>query len=396
MKTSNFKIIVATLFLTIVVILLKVSHKKENEYIQQSEKSLSKRRLDITMANYTSICVLNSNVTLGFEEAFVGYANTFQGYLENITTYKSDENSRIQAILINKDNSQIAPLLVSLIAPYIIFGAFAVITIIAFITYWGCCCRPCWCCRSDAKGEGFCSWHGISLLMMILSLAGIIAVCIIGWIFGRQLPDKINAVECSFIRFYSDIKNGENTTSVPKWIGIDGVTQKFLDINNALTQVSTNSRNYNPNSNLQNTQSNYYGLLDAQYNNNKGLTITNPNPSTSTSSPTVTPAFIQTYGPKDTNLTVLNFIKLEYDINIYGGSILVNNFKTATNELNNNINSIQSGFTSASKTLEPLKNGTSSIYTDYISVVIDRVRLFSIIIFIFRKTTFLKELILHL
>lgn len=66
--------------------------------------------------------------------------------------------------------------------PYIVFIAFAVISIFFWIGYCGCACRPCWCCKKN-EDDGACFRVSTVILFLIANL-GLIAGCIIAFIYS--------------------------------------------------------------------------------------------------------------------------------------------------------------------------------------------------------------------
>ena len=367
MKSSGLKIILISLVLTSTVLWLR---KYENTSLQEM---IDSRNLQtITPEYYANICVKDNNITLGYAEDFVGLADTVEGYIQQISFYKPENKDKIEAIVINDDTGEVASLVISIFGGFIVVAVFGILSLFAWLVYCICCCKQCFCCKSTTKDEKWCSLKGISCIIMLVSLGGIVIICIIGWIFASKFPDKVDDLECSLLRFYKDTKYGEDKITTPKWIGFSGIYSKINNIHDALTQVYQNSNNaFSDTSSSTQTQNSYYQLLDTKYNENSGVTVENPNPESSTG--TVTPAFIQTWGPKSKDQTTLFFLQQEYDYTITGAASLLNDLESATNSLNSNIAEGRATFSSAAELIDPINDQIDVFETDYIIKFVDNV-----------------------
>lgn len=380
MKTSLFKVILLTLVLTGIVFFMKLYHEPEGNSIEKKLLNEKRHLQNITQQSYSNLCV-KTNVTYGYSEKFVGLANSVEGYINILSTYKNGSKEQIQDVIVNDNTSKIPSLVASIFGGWIVLAIFGVITFISWFVYCGCCCRPCLCCKSTVKDENWCSLKGISCIIILVSLVGVVASCIIGWIFASDFPTELDNLQCSLYRFYVDTKYGENKTTTPRWIGIDGVYDKLVSLSDALNTVSSNSQNTNyDTSKTSQTQSSYYQLLDTKYSDNSNVQTSNPNPQSTTAS--VTPAFIQTWGPKEKNGTTLNLLKLEYDFNILGATQLLQQFQIAKNILNQNIADGRTALLNAANQIKPVSAQFDVFEVNYISKFADNVR---IILFYFLK-----------
>lgn len=371
---SSLKVIVTTTILTLFVIWMKLSHKQYLIPRSNNEVKLNTRLLLTTKLEYTDLCIKNSNITLGYAENFAGAASTIEEYLNNLTFHKTDQNSKIEDIIINDNTDEIPKLVVALIAPFLVFAAFAIVTIISWLFYCICCCKPCCCCKVATKDDKWCSWKGISFIFMITALAGITAICIIGWIFSAKLPDKIDELECSLMRFYTDIKEGETKTTTPKWTGISGALKTMEDLRDALTTVYQNSQNsFSNTEDVRNTRTGYYALLDKKYSEKSSVTVSNPNPKTSSANPSVTPTFIKKWGPKEDESSTIGLLKTEYDTVIYGSTTLLDDLEKETATINSNIDIGRAVFQGAADIIRPFNTDLDKFDVDYIQKFRDNV-----------------------
>jgi methyl-accepting chemotaxis protein len=325
--------------------------------------------------------VKSSNLTLGYAENFVSAASTVEDYIKNLTFYKTDQNSKIEDIIYSDKTDEIPSLVVALIAPYLVFAAFAIVTLISWLFYCICCCKPCCCCKVATKDDKWCSWKGISFIFMIISLVGIAAICIIGWIFASKLPDNVDEIECSLMRFYTDIKEGETKNSTPKWPGVSNTVKILENLRDALTTVSQNSQNaFSSTEDVKNTKTQYYALLDQKYSDKSGVTVSNPNPKTSGTSPTVTPTFVKKWGPKEDKESSLGLLKVEYDEVIYGSTEKLDEMQQLAENMNQGLETGKKVFQEAIDTIKPLSDEIDKFDTDYIQKFRDNVRLIKLIL----------------
>ena len=353
------KSLVATLLVTSLVFYVQTGDKMERT---------SRRNLIVTETNYTDLCV-NKNVTAlyTFDPKINKISTSFSGYLSNLTFVKEDQTDNIRKAL-NGDTDARNSLIVNLFAPYIIFIVFGAITIIFWIIYWVCCCKSCCCCKGE-QTESKCGINTIAFILIILAVAGIIAVCIIGFVFSSRLPEKLDASQCSLLRLYLDVKSGELKTTTPKWIGVDGILGKFNDLSASLDTIKANSNNaFKDTSYTSTDQNNYNKFLETSYNNFKGRTTSSPTPNGS--SP-FTPGFIANYGPSTTDATTTSNIRQEFAMTIVGTTNSLNSLKGYTTTINDNINSAKGVFTSATDSLTPLKTNIDKIDKDYVTKFVE-------------------------
>lgn len=374
MKSSGYKVLLTTLLLTTVVIWLKMSHKQRPLY-EKDLMTVNPQRNLLTKNDYVALCIKENNVTLGYLEAFAGAAGTVDQYISNLTYSKSNYDDIINDIIVNDNNDEVQGLVIKIFAPYIIIAVFGILTIIIWLVYCICCCKQCLCCKAAERKQGMCSFKGISFIIMLVALAGIIAVSIIGWIFSKDLPEKIESMECALLKFYTETKEGESKTTTPRWIGITGVSKKLKEISNSLDEVYRNSQDaFRDTDRVKESKQGFMNLLDKKYNENSGTTIANPNPQST--SQNVAPVFIKNWGPKETQITTLGQIKTEYDVSITGGMDLLRELKAITEQMNDQIIEGKRTFDDAQAQLEPLNAEFVKFETDYIGKFQDFVRIF--------------------
>lgn len=283
------KVIILTSLLTGFLVLYK-----SNMSDKSMETESSSGRYLVTREEYQNLCV-KGNVTLGLAENFVGVSNTIRGWIDYLNiTVSQDIQVQIEAAFTG-DTSQVGGVVVQIVAPYIIFLVFAVMTLIAWLTYSICCCKTCCCCKSSTKDESGCGIKLISCFIMLIGVGGAVVLCIIGFIYSTEYSPAFDDMECSLMRFYANLVYGQEGTQVPRWLGFNGIRNKVTQVNSALDQVAFASRNYSPDTSFSSADTNFDNELSRVCNNYSTSRVSNPNPSPSSNGgeTTVIPNYIQ-------------------------------------------------------------------------------------------------------
>ena len=111
-------------------------------------------------------------------------------------------------------------------------GVFLVITILCipgWIVCCFCCCCNCCCCCCCKKVSCKVPFFIVTTVLYVL----VAAVCIFGLIKSNYIFKGVADTECSILKFFNEIIEGETKTEKPKWIGITG-------IKNLLSQIQVN------------------------------------------------------------------------------------------------------------------------------------------------------------
>lgn len=282
------KVIILTSLLTCLLVLYK--HDLTDKSL---EPETSDRRYLVTREEYESLCV-KGNVTLGLAENFVGVSNTLRGWIDYLNiTVAQDIDVQIQAAFTG-DTSQVGGVVIQIVAPYIIFLIFGILTLIAWLTYSICCCKTCLCCKSSSKDESGCGIKFISCIVMLVGIIAAVGLCIIGFIYSTEYSPAFDDMECSLMRFYSELVYGQGGNQVPRWIGFSGIRNKVSQVSSALDQVAFASRSYSPDTSFASADSNFDNELSRVCNSYSSSRVRNPNtsPSTNGGETTVIPNYI--------------------------------------------------------------------------------------------------------
>lgn len=316
-----------------------------------STKIDKRRELVLAKADYYSKCVNNKSEAIGYNSTILqAYPNiTAHEFLISRNHYTDKYKSQVERIIIGEEHSELRPLLTKIASPYIIFIVFAIITLIGWFIYWLVYWRELLYNTTSSnseetnkKSELLVKCNNYSLLIMIIALVGIIISSIMAWIFTAQLGDKADELNCSNIRLVTDIADGEDNMDLPKWVGIRQLATKLTLLAGSLPVIQINSINgfsAANNTEIKNTQKDYYNLIDNLYNKYKNEKVSNPNPESIENmiDQVVTPSFIQTLGPKEKPNSVSEAIKNDYDQFIYNTVSKVEQLNKTTALLNSQV-----------------------------------------------------------
>ena len=119
---------------------------------------------------------------------------------------------------------------------FIILGIVSIIAWLCFSFY--CCCNCCCCCCCK-KTECKTKILFLSLLFDII----IIITCLYGTISCNTMFKAFEDVECSFMKFISEISSGENRPEGVKWIGFTDIISIFDNITLKVGEIKTGKQN---------------------------------------------------------------------------------------------------------------------------------------------------------
>ena len=106
-----------------------------------------------------------------------------------------------------------------MMVPFIIFLAFGILAIIGWIVCCICCCCDC-CCCCCCKKEG-CKIPCFIFTYVFYAL--VIAVSIYGLAQASKIFEGLSNTQCSLLKFFEQVLNGEIKTERPRWAGINGI-----------------------------------------------------------------------------------------------------------------------------------------------------------------------------
>lgn len=298
--------------------------------------------------NYTISNTNFSNLNESTKESTTIFINTLLNTLLKSNTSTTNTTT----------NDNIISASIPIIAPYIVFLVFIIISIISWIILIVCTCCQCLCCKSTkAESKAGCTF--CSVLMNIIFLIVVIVFVIIGLIMMNGIKEKFTNSKCSLLKFSIEIQKGENKTTTPKWIGLNGIDSKIKGLISSLETIDNNKQAaFSGITNNRTVDADgYYQLLENSYVNSK-FEVVSPNPNVNKP---ITPEFINRYGPRTVSNSQLFLFQKDFDMNILGLNMTIQALKDITYQITDNLLSIKNIFTSASKTIETIKESTSTL-----------------------------------
>ena len=140
----------------------------------------------------------------------------------NLVTGEGDEDENIDKIKTH-------------LAPMIIFVILGVLCIPGWAIFCSCACCQCKCfkcCKTLKCRTPF-------FIIVTVTNALFLVICILGLSSVGPLFEDLADVECSVLRFITEILDGESKTVRPKWAGISGLIRIFENTINTIDEMST-------------------------------------------------------------------------------------------------------------------------------------------------------------
>ena len=118
------------------------------------------------------------------------------------------------------------------------FLILGIVSIIAWLCFSFFCCCNCCCCCCCKKTECKTKILFFSLLFDVI----IIISCLYGLITSGSMFTAYENVECSFMKFISEINSGENRQEGIKWIGFKNIISTFNNITSKVEEIKTDKQ----------------------------------------------------------------------------------------------------------------------------------------------------------
>ena len=143
--------------------------------------------------------------------------------------------------------------------PIIVFLAFGLLGIIGWIVCCFCCCCNCCCCCC-------CKKRGCQIPCFIFSYvfyAVVVGVCVYGITQANKIFVGLANTECSLLKFFNEVLNGETKQDLPRWAGITSIKELLKDINTTISDLGSDSYQHLENSldNITTLRSNFVNLM---------------------------------------------------------------------------------------------------------------------------------------
>ena len=128
--------------------------------------------------------------------------------------------------------------------PMAVFLVFGILSIFGWIFCCICCCCDCCCCcclkKTSCKVPCFIFTYVFYGLVVGISLYGLIQ--------SNKIFVSLSDTECSILKFFEQVLNGEIKQSLPRWAGIEGIREKLNQLETTINGLSGTTY-----SNLQNS-----------------------------------------------------------------------------------------------------------------------------------------------
>ncbi|MBP3800503.1 MAG: hypothetical protein J6I85_00485, partial [Clostridia bacterium] len=126
----------------------------------------------------------------------------------------------------NSDTTEDAKTYLMHLFGVIFFLAVAILAIPGWIVCCSCCCCNCCCCCCK---KPVCKLPFIIIAIVFYAL--VVAVCLYGLIKSNSIFTGLSDTECSVLQLFNETIEGEAKSDKPKWVGINGITNIFDEIN---------------------------------------------------------------------------------------------------------------------------------------------------------------------
>ena len=124
-------------------------------------------------------------------------------------------------------------------APAFMFLILGIVAIVAWVFFSFFCCCNCCCCCCCKKPECKCTFLFVPLIFDLV----IIICCVVGIFTSSKMFTGLADVECSLMKFISEINTGEKKNDTVRWVGFDEILKTFEKIKNKINKIKTETQN---------------------------------------------------------------------------------------------------------------------------------------------------------
>ena len=192
-----------------------------------------------------------------------------------------EDRERLRLLSLDEEGKENIKIYVDRILPMAVFLGIGILCIIGWLVCcFASCCNCCCCCCFRKEG---CKIPCFIFTYIFYAL--VIAVCIYGLTQTNKIFTGIANTECSFMKFFDDILDGEEKEETPKWIGINGVSNMLNSLYDTVEDMENSDLNANLESKIRDIdeeRSNFMPELKSTYKNyytdrNDGIDGVDPN-----------------------------------------------------------------------------------------------------------------------
>ncbi len=123
--------------------------------------------------------------------------------------------------------------------PILVFFVIAILCIPGYLLCCCCCCCNC-CCCCCCKKPG-CKVPCFIFTYILYAL--VVAVCFYGLTQSNSIYAGLADTECSFLKFFDQILDGETKQDLPRWAGISGIDDILEDLHTQINSMKSGTRN---------------------------------------------------------------------------------------------------------------------------------------------------------
>ena len=192
-----------------------------------------------------------------------------------------EDRERLRLLSLDEEGKENIKIYVDRILPMAVFLGIGILCIIGWLVCcFASCCNCCCCCCFTKEG---CKIPCFIFTYIFYAL--VIVVCIYGLTQTNKIFTGIANTECSFMKFFDDILDGEEKEETPKWIGINGVSNMLNSLYDTVEDMENSDLNANLESKIRDIdeeRSNFMPELKSTYKNyytdrNDGIDGVDPN-----------------------------------------------------------------------------------------------------------------------
>ena len=193
----------------------------------------------------------------------------------------ANPGERLRLLSLDEEGKENIKIYVDRILPMAVFLGIGILCIIGWLVCcFASCCNCCCCCCCKKEG---CKIPCFIFTYIFYAL--VITVCIYGLTQTNKIFTGIANTECSFMKFFDDILDGEEKEETPKWIGINGVSNMLNSLYDTIEDMENSDLNANLESKIRDIdeeRSNFMPELKSTYKNyytdrNDGIDGVDPN-----------------------------------------------------------------------------------------------------------------------
>jgi hypothetical protein len=173
--------------------------------------------------------------------------------------------------------------------------------------------------------------------------------------------------------FYNDVVNGQNVTTVPRWIGIEGVSDTLSKTRSALSEIAEEAEKVSTSDDpwIETDPPAFEKKLSEAYNSYRTSSLPRPNPASSQNGgvTTIVPLYVQEYGNYTQSGTILNIIYKEYSTKISASIQFLNQAKGAASSIGTYESQIQDQLQSAQENINTFSSTFDTVESTFDGIV---------------------------